>query len=326
VDDNGIENHPDLLDPDWRRHAETEAWTELRRNRRRARSGKRIAWTAGVLLVLLTGGFGVYRWGTTTSDHYDSSAGSAVPATTTAPSVLPDIARVDLSRPFNDTPAQAWAESVDGLTVPAAAKTGSFSVAQVQDAYDKVKRLIAAAHLDRRMLEGRDTSAYLAMLSPNEQTRLRPILANRGTSDFAGYVTLVADGYHLLPAAPRITGRLSVRPGDAGELIVHAEYVLGYAFDPGSFGPLTTPAEIDAFDRYAEDYSILTSPPYRKGDSGVALSSGSGFMYEIGCKASKAGYLAPEYSNAETATGSTPSNEAAVFDVNQPMPTDDNCQ
>ncbi|HKS47698.1 MAG TPA: hypothetical protein VJT49_21815, partial [Amycolatopsis sp.] len=229
------------------------------RKRRRARRGKRLAWTAVVLVALLGAGFAVYRWGKATSEHYDADA----PATTTtpsAPTVLPEIARVDLSKPFDNTPAQAWGDSVDGLSELPAQKIGGFSAAQVQDTHNKVKDVIHASRLDRRMLEGHDTSAYLVLLAPNEQNRLRPILADRGKTDFSSYVTMFADGFHLLPAVPpRITGRLSARVDDRDELIVHAEYLVGYAFDPGSYGPITRPADIESFERLDEEFVIRTS-------------------------------------------------------------------
>ncbi|GLY67180.1 hypothetical protein [Amycolatopsis taiwanensis] len=328
--DNGIENHPDLMDPDWQRHAEKEAWVELRTKRRRARRGRRLAWTAAALVAVLAVGFGIYRWRTT--DHNETNGAAGTPGdvvATTKPSVLPEIARVDLARPFDNTPAQSWADSVDGLTVPAAEKIGTFSAAQVQSAYDKVKQSINAGQVDRRVVEGHDTSAYLALLSPRERDRVGPILADRSKNTFSAYVAFAADGFHLLPAGPKITGRLSARPGGEGELVVHAEYVVAYAFDPGSYGPVTSPADIDIFWRHQEDYSIFTSPPYVKSDAGLTAPYGpnSGEMYPVACRAAEAGYLAPWISERATTTGGAPAtNEAAIYDLDQPMPTDDGCE
>jgi hypothetical protein len=56
VDEYGIENHPDLMDPDWQRHAEQEAWTHLRRTRRRALLGRRLAWSAVILATAVVAG------------------------------------------------------------------------------------------------------------------------------------------------------------------------------------------------------------------------------------------------------------------------------
>jgi hypothetical protein len=327
VDDSSIENHPDLMDPDWQRHAEKEAWTELRAKRRRAKRGKRLAWTAVLLAAVLASAVGVYRWGTATA--HDQGAAlpvSGAPSTSAAPSTIPEFAKVDLSRPFDNTPAQYWADGPDGLTTPAAVKIGTFSVAEVQDAYDRVKKLIAAAELDRRMLERHDTSGYLVLLAPSEQDRLRPILANRSTNEFGSYITMLADGFHLLQAGPKINGRLSARLGDRpAELVVHAEYIVGYAFDPGAYRPITSPTDIDTFQRTAADFVIRTSPPYVKRDAGLSLGAGEGWTYSMACGPAKAGYLAPTYSERSLHTPEGGDDQTKVFDLNAPMPTSGTC-
>jgi len=52
MDDYGIENHPDLMDPGWQRRAEKAARVELRAKRRRARRGRRV-WTVVALVAVL---------------------------------------------------------------------------------------------------------------------------------------------------------------------------------------------------------------------------------------------------------------------------------
>jgi hypothetical protein len=329
VDEYGIESHPDLSDPDWQRQAEKKAWRHLRRARRRALLGRRLAWSGVLLAAVVIAGAGVYGWGKATSEDSTESTeailpGPAVTTSASAPTVLPEIAEVDLTRPFDNTPAQNWPKDVDGLSVPTAAKVGTFSAAQVQNAYARVKQLISTAELDRRVLEQHDTSVYLALLSPSEQNRVRPILADRSTDAFSGYVTLLADGFHLLPDGTRITGTLSAHPGDPGELVVHAEYVVGYAFDPGSQGPISSPADIEAFTRRSGDYDLYTSPPFYPSDAGLALGAGSGFNYSIACTPAKAGYLAPAFSE-QTPGPADPSDEARFFDPNQPMPDRGDC-
>src|SRR5262245_21760937 len=109
VDEHSIENHPDLMDPDWQRHAEKEAWVGLRRGRRRARLRKRVTISAAVLVGLSAAGFAFYTWGRATSEQYSgtpaaAAAGSASPVVTTtatAPTDLPAAAHVDLARPFD---------------------------------------------------------------------------------------------------------------------------------------------------------------------------------------------------------------------------------
>ncbi|HVV11958.1 hypothetical protein [Amycolatopsis sp.] len=152
------EPHPELRDPDWQRHAEKEAWVDYRRDRRRARRARRLTIAAAVLVVLVGGGYALVEWGKTTADHYDGASTGAAAVTTTTPTDLPDFGRVDLSRPFDNTPAQNWAEGIAGLSTPAPAKTGAFSAQQVSSAIDSVKQLITLGFLDRDTLETTPTS------------------------------------------------------------------------------------------------------------------------------------------------------------------------
>lgn len=125
MDDYDIGEHPDLRDPDWQQRAVKEACGDLRRQRRRARRGKWLAWTAASLVVVAGAVFGLIQWGKSTSARYDGSAPPPAEMRPSAPSVLPDIARVDLNHPFAGTPAETWSESVDGLAVPPAGPVGS---------------------------------------------------------------------------------------------------------------------------------------------------------------------------------------------------------
>lgn len=321
MDEHGIENHPDLMDPDWQRHAEKEAWIDARRNRRRAKRGRRLAVFALVLVVVAGAGVVFYRWGKATSDHYAGGSSPAstttttTAAATTTPTDLPDLARVDLSRPFDNTPAQNWAEGIAGLTVPAAAKVGAFSAQQVSSALDQVKQAIAVAHFDSGTLVGHSPQKYLALLAPDAR--------GQAGAQVADYVTYLADGFHLLPVQPRMTGGLTVRPGNTGELLVHANYVLAYAFDPGSeeiFGP----GDIEPFIRVDEDYVLRSGSNWEKGSRGLWPADGQSYYTGAACGPLDQGRVAPAYSDQQVATTSAP-YVPGQFDPAQPMPTVDTC-
>ncbi|UQS23390.1 hypothetical protein L1857_11440 [Amycolatopsis thermalba] len=321
MDDYDIGQHPDLRDPDWQRHAVKEAWVDLRRQRRRARMGKRLAWT-GVSLVVVAGAvFGFVQWGRSTSAHYDGSAPPAAEMRPTAPSVLPDLARVNLERPFDGTPAETWGESVDSLLTPPPGPVGKFSAGEVQNAVAQVKEVIRAGRLDRRTIEGHDGSLLLNLLAPNARPEFAKAITDR-TEGLREVVSFAEDGYRLLPAGPRITGTITAAPGrEPNTLALHADYSVAYAFDPGSHAPILGPGDIDVFLRYEVDFELVRGTTYQKNDRGLWVTSTQGVVYSMACEPSKRGYLAPAYSEPypddPEAVGF---DEAAMYDVTKPMP------
>lgn len=319
-------DHPDLRDPDWQRHAEKEAWIDLRRSRRRSRRGRRLAISAVVLVVVAGGAFGLYRWGKSTTEQYSGGPANApglrVTTTNTAPAPtdLPTWGAVEMSRPFADTPAQNWAEGVAGLTTPPPGKVGA---QQTAAALDSVKQLITAAALDHDTLEAHHADHYLALLAPDARADIRPVVNGPDKVAASSHVTFLADGYHLLPAAPRMTGNLTMHPGKPGELVVHASYVIAYAFDPGS-QPVSGPADIEPFQRVEADYVLRTGSTFAKSSTGLWPGASSFSQYAMGCAAAKAGFLAPAFSDRQYGVAAA-SVEPGAFDPDQPMPTQNDC-
>ncbi|WP_020420773.1 hypothetical protein [Amycolatopsis sp. ATCC 39116] len=318
MDDYDIAEHPDLRDPDWQRRAAKQARAGLRRERR---TGKRLAWT-GVSLVVVAGAvFGLVQWGRSTSAHYDGSAPPPAEMRPTAPSVLPDIARVNLERPFDGTPAETWGESVDGLLAPPPGPVGGFSAGEVAAAVGQVREVIRAGRLDRRTIEGHDGSLLLNLLAPNARREFAKSINDR-TDDFRSVVSFAEDGYRLLPAGPRITGTITATPGDdANRLALHADYSVAYAFDPGTYAPILSPADIDVFLRYEVDFELTRGASFQKNDRGLWVTMTQGVIYSMACEPSKRGYLAPAYSEPRPVTQDTSGfDEAAMYDVTKPMP------
>ncbi|WP_020666308.1 hypothetical protein [Amycolatopsis nigrescens] len=314
--DKGTQQLPQLRDPDWQQHVVQEPWTGMPRARPRGR--RRLIWSAVGLAVLLAAGFGVYQW------SRPDSANSASGPPTSAPSLMPEIAKVDLTQPFANTPAALWADGLAGLSSPEPAAVGDFSAAQVADALKKVQQVVATGQLDRKMLLAHDPADYLALFSANERARVKEVLDKPDKAESASYVALVADGFELLPTGPKVNGKLTTRKGDQeGELVVHVSYVIAYAFDPkGAF--LTSPSEIVSFIRAEEDY-VLRSDIYDEGDVGLAGYGGDRSVYSIACGAANKGFLAPSYSEPRLG-GPEFKNEGAVYDLNQPVPSEDSCQ
>jgi hypothetical protein len=326
MDDRRIETHPDLMNPDWQKHAEREAWLEVNKSRRRAKRGRVRQPGLMVVVALLALIFAAVTVKQLHGSGANNGVGTATAPTTptTAPSVLPRLAAVDLTQPFISTPAALWKDGAAGISTPAPSAIGAYSPDQVASGFDKVTHAISEAHLDRKTLEGHDTTAYLASFAPNQAKIIKTILDMPDKFRSGGFVTRIADGFHLLPVSPRINGRLSAQPGaNSGELIIHAEYVVAYAFDTPYPEQLRGPGDIVAFVRNDESYLLRTGSHFFKADQGLSFGDGTkpGEVYSMACTPFKAGYIAPSYSEPAIARpgGTSGQDETAIFDLNKPM-------
>ncbi|WP_370947793.1 hypothetical protein AB5J62_09595 [Amycolatopsis sp. cg5] len=318
MDDRSIDTHPDLMNPDWRKHAEKEAWAEVRKTQRKKRGFWRRPSLWVVLgLVVLVGAAVVVRQvkGQTTNDP---AAAPLTPssAPTAAPSTLPRTAKVDLTQPFLNTPAALWKDGLDGLEVPTAEPLGTITADQVTSAYDQVKKTITATVLDRNGIEKRDHGALYEALGARSAKPVKEVLEGPDKTKVSSYLTEVADGFHLLPAGPRLKGKLSAQAGERkGEVIIKASYVVAYAFDAPDPGKLNGPGDIVAFRREEVRYAVYTP----KVGGGVYFDGGESQVFSMACGAAKAGYLAPFYSEVTIGNGPGVSDEARIYDPDKPI-------
>ncbi|HET6711169.1 hypothetical protein [Amycolatopsis sp.] len=324
-EDNLLDSHPDLMDPDWRRHAQKDAWLGSKKDRkqfrkqqkRAARGPRRRWWIFAVLLLILA---------VTTTAMVLAGRRPAQDAAPPDPTSVPDVAPVDLARPYAHTPADVWPKGIDGITAPAPAAVGAFKADAVAAAYAKVKQVITAAHLDPAVLTGHDAKAYAALFAPDDRDQLLPELAEK--PGFAAYVTEIADGHHLLDAGPRTFGTLTARAGaKPGELVVEAKYTVAYAFDHAHPKELMSPAEIVTFERRDETYVVRSGPSFAKSTHGLWIDDTSIAFSSVGCAAAKEGYLAPGYANPRSLTPPTGERDApGYYDPKYPVPTLDDCR
>ncbi|MEV6877518.1 hypothetical protein [Amycolatopsis sp. NPDC051128] len=329
-EDNLLDSHPDLADPEWRKHAQKDAWLGSKKDRkqfrkqqrRAARKPRRRWWVFAVLLAIL----GV----TTTAIVLVGRRSPVQDAAPPNPTSVPDVAHVDLARPFAHTPADTWPKGIDGITSPAAAAVGAFKAEAVADAYAQVKQAIVAAGLDPAVLYRHDPQAFLRLFAADEREQLAPVLARKPSKDdggFASYLTEIADGYHLLDAGPRTFGTLTARAGEKpGELAVDAKYVVAYAFDQVHPETLTSPSEIVSFVRVDRVFVVRGGSGFAKTSHGLWLDSGSSAVSAVGCAAAKEGYLAPGYANPPSGPATGGDRDApGYYDPKYPVPTLDGC-
>ncbi|SEF33020.1 hypothetical protein SAMN05421837_106564 [Amycolatopsis pretoriensis] len=321
-DDNLLDSHPDLMDPEWRKHARTDAWLGAKQDRkqfrrqqkRRVRKPRRRWWIFGVFVAILA---------VTTAAIVLVGRRPAPAAAPPNPTGVPQYARVDLARPYANTPADTWRKGLDGITETPAGSAEA-------DAYAQVKRAISAARLDPAVLTGHDPKAFFALVAPDMRDQLTEVFGRKpakGVASFDSYVTEIADGYHLLDAGPRTFGTLAAHPGaKPGELAVDAKYVVAYAFDNVHPEGLTSPGEIVSFLRVDETYIIRSGKTFAESSHGLWLGTGQSAFSSVGCAAAKDGYLAPGYANPPAGPGTGEDQDApGYYDPKYPVPALDGC-
>lgn len=329
-EENLLDSHPDLMDPEWRKHARTDAWLGAKKDRKQLRKQQKRGprkpgrrwWLLGVFVAILT----VTTAGIVLAGRRPP-ARDPIPETPN-PTQVAQYAHVDLARPYANTPAQDWPKGIDGITSPAAAAVGPFKAEAVADAYAKTRQAIAAANLDPAVLLAHDPKAYLALFAPDQRDQLAPRLAKKPSKDdggFDSYLTEIADGYHLLDAGPRTFGTLTAHTGKPGELVVDAKYVIAYAFDNVHPESLTSPNEIVSFLRADETYVVVTGSGVAKTSRGLWLDGGQSALSSVGCAAAKEGFLAPGYANPPTGPSTGDQDAPGYYDPKYPVPNLDGC-
>ncbi|MFD5097169.1 hypothetical protein ACFWMR_41615 [Amycolatopsis thailandensis] len=326
MEDSRMETHPDLMDPEWLKRAERDARLgakkELKRRRkqaprRRLRLGFRTTRGRVLALFLVSAVVVLVAATIVVQQMRGTDAGQQ-------PKAAPVRTGVDLDRPFDRTPASAWAEGIAGITVPPGQDIGGFTAAEVDAAYRKVAEAISAAKLGSRTLQDGNGSEVLALLAPNERARLEPMLTGPLSVEKGNYLTLTGPN-RLLPARPRMTGFLRAKPGREGELIVHASYATAYAFDARP-SEARSPADIVPFVRDEQDYVLRKAPPFDQADAGLGFGDGASYKTRMACDAIKTGVLAPQYADKDRpVVGVPPVDETSTYDPTKPLPSRNTC-
>jgi hypothetical protein len=179
--------------------------------------------------------------------------------------------------------------------------------------------VLITARLDRAVLEGHDFERYLTLLAPNARTDMsQPSEANYLSA------TRIADGFRLLPVAPKVMGTMSAEEDSDGALLVRTDHAFAYAFEPEDPDDITGPMDIVAVDRIEAEY-IIYDERWEEPDQGLWRGAAQGSSYSAACEASKRGELAPSYSEYLPDNGEDIPDEKEMFDPKAPMPTTSNC-
>ena len=260
------------------------------------------------------------------STVFEPVAGDPSRGDTTTPAADNRGAMFDLSKPFGSTPAANWADGAAGIVPPAPKAIGAFTAEQVSQTTQLVRDVLIASRLDRRMLVEHDPSGYLGLLAPDARTQLAPSFGNGRELEVQSLVSLVAAGSTLLPVEPKVSGSMSVSIGDAGELIVHTNYVFAYAFQPPSPTRLVDSMNVIVVVRADVDYELLSGSKWMAGSQGLWYGEASGFGYSIACDAYRKGYLAPFMSERSVTRQPDGVEPGKFFDPTAPLPPAGGCR
>ncbi|WP_250284430.1 hypothetical protein [Frankia sp. CiP1_Cm_nod2] len=190
--------------------------------------------------------------------------------------------------PFAGTPAASFAAGADGLVLPAAADTGSFTAAEVETALQQAKKLLVAAYLDPRVFGG-DLGPVYATMNNGLRQSIQETAADPSKNDEILFpAARFAPGVTLAAPDARAKGSITYAPGEKpGTLVVTANHVYVYPLRRDSFRALLTVHR----DLDITFYRPGTAPAGRDGISGIG---GRGALYwDFDCEAMKKGLLAP---------------------------------
>jgi hypothetical protein len=346
-DESMFASHPDLIDQDWQRQAERRANRAARFRQRRVedarrrvedsrrrievggigrrnrgyRPARRLRAVQGVL------GLGL-ALGVLALVAFHPGAPGARPLATTPPHTVSSLVAtpaptVDLSHPFATTPASTWAEGANGIQPPVAAAVAGHSAAQVAAAYQQVKQVLVASHLDPAMLVDHNTDGYVNLLAAYTRASARKDLAT--SPDGHGTLTLLAPGYPLLPVPIRVDGSMSAGVNARGEITVHTNYVFAFAFAPRGNEPITEASDIVAVQHVQQDFDLVTDPRLTSADRGLYPQGSQAYYSSIGCQQSDHGLLAPAYADNVTKPGVPTDNPNALYDPAHSLTVSNTC-
>lgn len=235
------------------------------------------------------------------------------------------VAMLDLADPFASTPAAHWADGVNGIVVPPPAAVAGFTPEEVAEATRLVREALVASRLDPNMLVAHDPATYLSLLAPDARRLLEPLFGTGREPEVQSLVSLVADGAKLLPVDAKVSGSMTVRQGDADELVVHTNYVFAYAFEPAEPTRLVDAMDTIVVVRADVDYVLRTGERWTPNSRGLWYGDTTGFSYSISCEAYQKGFLAPAATERSVTDG--PAGERPeYFDPTAPLPPSGGCR
>jgi hypothetical protein len=317
--------HPAADDAAWTGAARrATANADVRQLLRSARRRRHARWVAAGMVAVAIGAAVVVLLQAGALDNviHDQPAAKAKPGGQAAPRQSGPM--LDVTHPYDSTPAADWADGADGIATPPARAANGFSAEQVKTATEQVRDVLVASRLDRRMLIDHDPAGFLAKLAPDARRQLEPLFSRGREPEVQSLVSMVGKGNALLPVEPKVDGEMSVHRGDGGELVVHTNYVFVYAFEPEGPTRLVDAMNVLVVVRADVDYVVRAGDRWTAGSQGLWYGDATGYAYSIGCGAYRHGFLAPAVS--ERAVTANPNREPSTyFDPSSALPATSGC-
>lgn len=247
------------------------------------------------------------------------------PSTTQASAA--DLSSVDLHQPFVGTPAARWQDGIAGLRLPKPKSIAEFTPEQVAQATQEARRFLAAVLLDRRVIETHDIAPALRLVAPGARVESPEDVGYPITgADPIEHAVQIHPKYPLLPATPKVSGRMTVESGGKGMLIVRANVSVAYAFDTPRPGDLIDPLDIVSVVRSEHTFAYLSGPRWDRSDRGLwPTGTDSFYYYSMSCQAAQDGLLAPAYSEELPEGDGAEPDPQDVFDPGSPIEDEGNC-
>lgn len=265
---------PDRSRPSWR--------TKGRRHRHRYRRG-RLLITALVILLLVPAGVLALR------SLWVSIDAAADLRSLKAKQAAQERMERQAHGAFADTAAARFPEAEAGVVLPEAGQVGNWSPEQVGTATTAVRQLLVTARIDPRSHTG-DVGPYIEQLGISARTFVTDRL---DTELGLSYVTRLAPET-TLEAKPRVQGTMTVSVGDAGQLVIVADYVWVYALTQ----PIMVTSQDDipgsqlAVVHSIERYEWFPDKGYLPEDRGLRPSDGELYAFNVDCEFAAQGRLA----------------------------------
>ncbi|WP_026423454.1 hypothetical protein [Actinokineospora inagensis] len=321
-DDGDIFDHPDLRNPTWLARVEKDAKkaarkarpprVRKRKSRPREPRPRRFSTTTRIGLII-------------TSALVVVSAATYLPKLWTkhdhTTATTADLAfRVDMTHPFENTPASGWSDGAAGIVTPIATPLRGHSAKEVQDAFDRTKAVVIASRLDPDVIERGDLTKATTLLSAYSKRFLDEDPHSRSS-----WVTKIANEYPLLPVRPKVSGRMWADIDNTGNILIHTDYVVAYAFAIDDPSRIRGPFDIVAVERHAADYVHYTDPKWDADTLGIRLSHADGYRYSMSCTAADRGELAPAYSDHSHDPAGDLAGPERYLDPNSSLQVPDDC-
>jgi hypothetical protein len=305
-----ILDHPDLQDDAWEKR-----FKQQRRRHYWRRNRSRLVIVLALVAVAVAGVVYVARL--PARPPAPAAQSPVDSAATTTPVTMQTGVKVDLRQPFVATPAAGWADGEAGLSAPQGAALNGFTAAKVTEMLGAVRVAIAAAYLDRRVVQDNNLGPLVALFAPD---------VRKAIQGDPRYYLRIKPGFRLLDLPPKVSGKLTVEAGKAGELVVNAAYAIAYAFHTDEPDDLHDAMDIVSVMRVEERYVYREGKNFARAGWGLWPGQKSSFFYSIACTAMDAGFLAPAYSERrQTLDGPATNDLGKAFDPNTPLPTGDTC-